>query len=103
MTFSKKRLTIWCIKSKEGVWPSNSNSKAIVECAVPQTYTEIHAFLGLVGHYQIFIKGFTCTAQPLNEYLAEEGVCKKSEQVLLSEDALKAFDALKQASMSALC
>ena len=50
--------------SKDGVWPSNSNLKAVVECTPPQTYTEVHAFLGLVGHYRRFIKGFTmyCTA-----------------------------------------
>ena len=44
--------------SKEGVWPSNINMKAIAEYAPPQTYTEIRAFLGLVGHYRQFIKGF---------------------------------------------
>ena len=27
--------------SKEGVWPSNSNLRAIAKCAPPQTYTEI--------------------------------------------------------------
>ena len=37
--------------SKEGVQPSNSNLRAIAECALPQTYMEISAFLGLVGHY----------------------------------------------------
>ena len=37
--------------SKEGVWPIDLNLKAIAECALPQTYTEVHAFLGLVGHY----------------------------------------------------
>ena len=36
--------------SKRGVWPSDTNIKAIAECALPQTYTEIRAFLGLVGH-----------------------------------------------------
>ena len=44
--------------SKRGVWPSNMNIKAIAECAPPHTYTEIRAFLGLVGHYRQFIKGF---------------------------------------------
>ena len=44
--------------SKEGVQPSNSNFKAIAECALPQTYIEVCAFLGLVGHYRRFIKGF---------------------------------------------
>ena len=86
--------------SKEGVWPSNLNLKAIAECALPQTYTEIHAFLSLVGHYQQFIRGFVHITQLLNEHLAGEGTSRKSEWVLLSEDALKAFDALKQAYMS---
>ena len=34
------------------------NLKAIAECALLQTYKEIQAFLGLVGHYRQFIKGF---------------------------------------------
>ena len=60
---------------------------------------EIHTFLGLIGHYSQFIKGFAWIAQPLNEHLAREGASRKSEQVLLSEDALEAFQALKQACM----
>ena len=47
--------------------------------APPQTYTEIRAFLGLVGHYRHFIKGFAQIAQPLNEHLAGEGASQKSE------------------------
>ena len=87
--------------SKEGARPSDSNLMAITECALPQTYTEIHAFLSLMGHYQQFIKGFTWIAQPLNEHLAGEGARRKTEWVSLSEDALRAFQALKQACMSA--
>ena len=86
--------------SKQGAEPSDANLKAIAECAPPQTYMEICAFLGLVGHYRQFIKGFTQIAQPLNEHLAGEGATRKSEQVLLSVDALEAFQALKQACMS---
>ena len=48
-----------------------------------------------MGHYQQFIKGFAHIAQPLNGLLLGEGA-----QVLLLEDALKAFDMLKQACMS---
>ena len=62
---------------------------------------EICAFLGLVGHYRRFIKGFAQIAQPLNEHLAGEGASRKSEWVSLLEDALGAFQALKQACMSA--
>ena len=65
--------------SKDGVQPSNLNLKAIVQCTLPQTYTEVHAFLGLVGHYRRLIKGLTCTAQPLNEHMAGEGASRKSE------------------------
>ena len=62
---------------------------------------KVHAFLSLVGHYQWFIKGFACITQLLNEHLSREGASRKLEQVLLSEDALKAFDTLKQACMTA--
>ena len=61
---------------------------------------EICTFLGRIGHYRQFIKGFAWIVQPLNEHLAEEGASRKSEWVLLSEDALEAFQALKQACMS---
>ena len=89
-----------CWVSKQGVQPSDANLKAIAECVLPWTYMEIHAFLGLIGHYRWFIKGFIQIAQPLNEHLAGEGASRKLEQVLFLEDALEAFQALKQACMS---
>ena len=72
-----------------------------MECAPSQTYTEVHAFLGLVGHYRRFIKEFACIAQPINEHLTREGASRKLEWVSLSEDALKAFTVLKQTCMTA--
>ena len=86
--------------SKWGIQPSNTNLKAITKCAPPQTYTEIRAFPGLVGHYRWFIKGFAQIAQLLNKPLTGEGASRKSEWVLLSEDALEAFQALKEACMN---
>ena len=86
--------------SKQGVQPSDTDLKAIAKCALLQTYTEIRAFLGLVGHYRWFIKGFAQIAQPLKEYLAGEGASRKSEHVSLSEEALQAFHILKQACMN---
>ena len=74
--------------------------KAIAEYAPLKTYTEIRTFLGLVGHYRCFIKGFARIAQPLNENLVGEGASRKSEQVSLSEEALEAFERLKQACMN---
>ena len=86
--------------SKQGVQPSDANLKAIAEYAPPQTYTKIRAFLGLVGHYRPFTKGFVQIAQPLNEHLAGEGGSRKSEWVFLSKEALEAFWALKQDCMN---
>ena len=42
-----------------------------------------------------------CIAQPLNGLLSGEDASRKSEKVLLPEDALRAFDALKHICMSA--
>ena len=81
--------------SKEGVQPGDLKWKVITECAPPQTYTEVHAFLGLVGHYQWFMKGFVCIAQLVNEHQTDEGARRKLEWVLLLKDTLKAFDTLK--------
>ena len=81
--------------------PSNSNLRAITKCAPPQTYMEIQAFLSLVGHCWWFIKGFACITQPLNRLLSGQGTSRKLEKVSLTEDTLRAFDALKQACMSA--
>ena len=53
-----------------------------------------------MGHYRQFIKGFAQIAQPLNEHLAGKGASRKLEWVSLSENALEAFQALKQACIS---
>ena len=74
--------------SKEGVWPSKKNLKAVARFAPPQTYTKIQAFLDLVGHYWWFIKGFACIAQPLHKHLSGEGSSKKNEHVTLMEGML---------------
>ena len=86
--------------SKQGVQPSNTNLKAIAKYGPPQTYTKIRAFLGLIGYYKQFIKGFAWIAQPLNKHLVGEGASRKLEWVSRSKEALEAFQALKQACMN---
>ena len=102
MQFLQRRNHLCGTSSLKG-WDatSNLNLRAIAECMPSHTYTEVHSFLSLVGHYRRFIKGFTCIVQPLSEYLAGEGASRKSEWVLLTEDALKAFEVLKQTCMTA--
>ena len=87
--------------SKEGICPSKDNLKAVAEFTPPQTYTEIWAFLGLVGHYWQFIKGFACVAQPLYKHLSREGKSKKSEWAMVTSDVQIAFEMLKKACLAA--
>ena len=51
--------------SKKGVFPSKKNLEAIPECPTPDTYTKVKSFVGLVGHYRHFIKGFANISTPL--------------------------------------
>ena len=39
---------------------------------MPETYTQVHAFCGLAGHYRRFIKGFANIACPLYNVLGKE-------------------------------
>ena len=44
--------------SQRGILPSRDNVRAMEEFLKPETYTQVHAFCRLTGHYQRFIKGF---------------------------------------------
>ena len=62
-------------------------------------YTTIKGFIGLVGHYQHFIKDFARIADPLYEY-ASGDTAKKKESVVLNEAARNAFHQLKKTVVS---
>ena len=81
--------------SKEGVRPSKKNLESIAQCPPPDTYTKVKSFMGLVGHYRCFIKGFAKIAVPLYDLTSGENKDKKSEHVDLSPEAREAFERLK--------
>ena len=83
--------------SKKGVLPSKKNLEAIAECPPPDTYTKVKSFIGLVGHYRCFIKGFANIAAPLYDLTSGENKDKKSEHLDLPPEAHKALDHLKAA------
>ena len=87
--------------SKEGIQPSKENLKAVAEFTLPQTYTKIQAFLGLVGHFWQLIKRFDHMAHALHEYLFRECVGKKNEWVRFTSDTQAAFRMLKEACLEA--
>ena len=87
--------------SQKGVLPSKKNLDSIAQCPPPDTYTKVKSFVGLVGHYRCFIKGFTKIAVPLYDLTSGDNKDKKSEHVDLSPEALEAFDRLKAACLQA--
>ena len=87
--------------SQKGVLPSKKNLESIAQCPPPDTYTKVKSFVGLVGHYRCFIKGFAKIAVPLYDLTSGDNKDKKSEHVDLSPEALEAFDHLKAACLQA--
>ena len=87
--------------SQKGVLPSKKNLKLIAQCPPPDTYTKVKSFVGLIGHYGCFIKGFAKIAAPLYDLTSGDNKDKKSEHVDLSPGAREAFDCLKAACLQA--
>ena len=87
--------------SKRGVLPSKKNLEAIAQCPPSDTYTKVKSFVGLVGHYRRFIKGFDNIATPLYDLTSGENKDKKSEHLDLPQEAQEAFDRLKVACLQA--
>ena len=87
--------------SWKGVLPSKKNLECIAQCPPPDTYTKVKSFVGLVGHYRCFIKGFAKIAAPLYDLTNGNNKDKKSEHIDLSPEALEAFDHLKTACLQA--
>ena len=77
--------------SGEGIKPSKAGLEAVAEFQEPTIYTQIGAFLGLVGHYQHFIKGFSKIMRLLYSYLEGEGATKKKEACSLSHQVKEVF------------
>ena len=84
--------------SWRGILPSHENVRAMQEFPMSKTYTQVHAFCGLVGHYRRFIKGFANIACPLYDVLGKE---VKMGLVDLPPKAQEAVDVLKGKVQSA--
>ena len=76
--------------SQKGVLPSKKNLESIAQCPPPDMYTKVKSFMGLVGHYRHFIKGFAKIAAPLYDLTSGDNKDKKSEHVDLSPEAHEA-------------
>ena len=87
--------------SQKGVLPSKKNLESIAQCPPPDIYTKVKSFVGLVGHYRHFIKGFARIAAPLYDLTSGDNKDKKSEHVNLFPEAREALNHLKAACLQA--
>ena len=83
--------------SCEGIRPSKENVRAIKEFPMPETYTEVRAFCGLVGHYRRFVRSFAHLAHPLYDVLGDK---VKRGPVTLTPKAQEAVQLLKEKILS---
>ena len=75
--------------SEEGLQPDPRLLESIREIQSPTSVTQVRSFLGLVGYYRRFIKGFSKIASPLNKLL------EKNKPFVWTEECTKAFQELK--------
>ena len=75
--------------STEGVSIDPQNIEAIVNWKPPTNVTEIQSFLGSVGYYRKFVKGFSKLAAPLTKLI------RKEEKFVWSKACQQIFDELK--------
>ena len=66
--------------SKKGVQPSKKNLESIAQCPLLDTYTKVKSFIGLVGHYRHFIKGFARIVAPLYDLTSGENKDKSQSE-----------------------
>ena len=83
------------ILSATGICPLPSKTQAIQHMTQPTTPKQVRAFLGLVGYYRKFIRGFTQKAKPLTLFTRQQ---TKFEWILEYQEAfIHLKDAIVQA------
>ena len=85
--------------SHEGIHPSRENVHAMEQFPMLETFTQVHTFCRLAGHYQSFIKGFAHITRPLYDVLGKE---VKMAPMHLPPEAQKAVSVLKDKILSIL-
>ena len=79
------------IVSKEGIQVDPKKIEVVVEWKPPRNVTEVRSFLGLVGYYRRFVKGFSMIVAPMTRLLEKNVKYEWSEKCQGSFEKLKAF------------
>ena len=81
--------------SMAGIEPGTEGLKGITKITPPAMYTQVRKFLGTMGYFRHFIKGYAKITKPLSNVLQGGNSKLKSHPVGLLLDALTAFQELK--------
>ena len=65
--FQEKVKFLGSVVSSEGIEPDPDKLSAVSEWPVPQTLTELRAFVALASYYRRHVKGFAGIARPLHD------------------------------------
>jgi len=79
------------VVSHEGTKPDPSKINAVVHFPVPKTVTDVRSFLGLIGYYQNYVRGYSRLVVPLFE------LTRKDVVFVWDLGCQCAFEALKEA------
>ena len=79
------------IVSEEGIRVDPRKIEVIIEWKPSRNVTEVCSFLGLVGYYRKFVKGFLMTAVPMTRLLQKNVRFEWSEKCHARIEQLKAF------------
>jgi hypothetical protein len=93
--YQKKIRYLGHIISQDGIAVDPEKIEAIREWSAPKNVIEVRSFMGLVGYYRIFIKGFSKIAHPITS------LQKKGVKFNWTLDCEKIFQHLKQLLTSA--
>jgi hypothetical protein len=72
----------------EGIEVDPSKVEAVSKWKQPSNVSEVRSFLGMVGYYRRFIKGFSSIARPMTELLKKDNKfvwtskCEESFQII---------------------
>ncbi|KAK8512376.1 hypothetical protein V6N12_037376 [Hibiscus sabdariffa] len=77
--------------SAKGIMVDPKKVQTILDWQPSRNVSEVRSFLGLVGYYRRFVKGFSVIVLPLTKLL------RKDQPFEWSEDRQRSFDQLKQA------
>ena len=81
--------------SAAGMEPGTDGLKGIAEIAPPATYTQVRKFLGAMGYFRCFIKGYARIAKPRTTYSREKIVSLNHTQLGYPQTPWRRFRSLR--------